>query len=53
MKEEINEELFKRIERLYTGLISDVLDDKLGFKDNVYIMEYKFDLNNFELYTYG
>jgi len=41
MKKEINEELFKRIERLYTGLISDVLDDKLGFKDNVYIMEYK------------
>jgi len=41
MKKEINEELFKRIERLYTGLISDVLDDKLGFKDSVYIMEYK------------
>lgn len=53
MKEKIIEELFDRIERLYPGLISDVLDDKLGFKENIYIMEYKFDLNNFELYTYG
>jgi len=33
--------LFNRLEKLYTGLISDVLDDRLGFKDNVYIMEYK------------
>jgi len=41
MKEQINETLFNRIEKLYTGLISDVLDDKLGFKNNVYIMEYK------------
>ena len=40
MKKEIDEELFKRIERLYTGLVSDVLDDKLGFKNNVYAMEY-------------
>lgn len=41
MEEQINESLFNRIEKLYTGLISDVLDDKLGFKNNVYIMEYK------------
>lgn len=41
MKEQINESLFNRIEKLYTGLISDVLDGKLGFKNNVYIMEYK------------
>ncbi len=32
--------LFNRIEKLFTGLISDVLDDKLGFKENVYIMDY-------------
>ena len=40
-EKQINEFLFNRLEKLYTGLISDVLDDKLGFKDNVYIMEYK------------
>jgi regulator of RNase E activity RraA len=39
-EKQINEFLFNRLEKLYTGLISDVLDDKLGFKDNVYIMEY-------------
>lgn len=40
-EKQINEFLFNRLEKLYTGLICDVLDDKLGFKDNVYIMEYK------------
>lgn len=40
-KKQIDKFLFNRLEKLYTGLISDVLDDKLGFKDNVYIMEYK------------
>ena len=42
MREKQGDEfLFNRLEKLYTGLISDVLDDKLGFKENVYIMEYK------------
>jgi len=36
-----DQSLFNRLEKLYTGLISDVLDDRLGFKDNIYIMEYK------------
>jgi regulator of RNase E activity RraA len=29
------------VKKLYTGLISDVLDDKLGFRDNVYIMSHE------------
>lgn len=41
MKKQDDEFLFNRLEKLYTGLISDALDDKLGFIENVYIMEYK------------
>jgi len=40
MKKYDDQSLFSRLEKLYTGLISDVLDDKLGFKNNVYAMEY-------------
>ena len=40
MKKQDDQSLFERLEKLYTGLISDVLDDKLGFKENVHIMEY-------------
>jgi hypothetical protein len=38
MKEKITTDLFERLEKLYTGLICDVLDDELGFRDNVHIM---------------
>ena len=41
MEKHDDQSLFSRLEKLYTGLISDVLDDKLGFKENVYIMEYQ------------
>ncbi len=33
--------LFDRLQKLYTGLISDVLDDHFGFQNNHYIMGYE------------
>jgi regulator of RNase E activity RraA len=41
MKEKITTDLFERLEKLYTGLICDVLDDELGFRNNAYIMSYE------------
>jgi len=41
MKEKITTNLFERMEKLYTGLVCDVLDGELGFRDNVYIMDYE------------
>lgn len=41
MKERISTDLFKRLEKLYTGLVSDVMDDQLGSRNNVYIMSYE------------
>lgn len=38
---EIGMELFDRLGKLYTGLISDVLDDQLGFRNNTYIMSHE------------
>lgn len=41
MKEKITMDLFERLEKLYTGLVCDVLDDELGFRKNVYIMSHE------------
>lgn len=41
MKKKMPTDLFKRLEKLYTGLICDVLDDELGCRNNMYIMSYE------------
>jgi len=41
MRRKITADLFKRLERLYTGLVCDVLDDQLGFGNNRYMMSYE------------
>ncbi|TET10627.1 RraA family protein [Candidatus Aerophobetes bacterium] len=41
MKKRITTDLFERLEKLYTGLVCDVLDDELGFRNNVYIMSHE------------
>jgi regulator of RNase E activity RraA len=40
MKSNTDFSLFERIKILYTGLISDVLDDKFGCRNQRYIMDY-------------
>lgn len=41
MKKKIPEGLFPRLKKLYTGLICDVLDDELGFRNNVCMMSHE------------
>lgn len=41
MAKKITTNFLKRLSKLYTGLVSDVLDDHLGFRNNVYVMSYE------------
>jgi regulator of RNase E activity RraA len=41
MGKKITPDLFVRLEKLYSGLVSDVMDDQLGFRNNEYTMSYK------------
>lgn len=40
MKKKAGMNLFERLKKLYTGLISDVLDDELGVRNSLYFMDY-------------
>jgi 4-hydroxy-4-methyl-2-oxoglutarate aldolase len=41
MKKRITRDLFERLKKLYTGLVCDVLDEELGFRNNVYMMSHE------------
>lgn len=41
MKKEMATDLLERLGKLYTGLVSDVMDDVLGIRNNVYVMSHE------------